>query len=350
MTLEEFTQQSQSITAIDAFCKAKSVLRHGEKVLVSISGGSDSDIMLDLLLRAERSQSTEYHFVWFDTGLEYQATKDHIKFLEEKYNIQIERLKAEKPIPLCVRTYGVPFLSKQVSDYIERLQQHGFRWENEDFETLLKKYPRCKAALRWWCGYYEPKNGKKLSLRFTITQNKWLKEFLMQYPPDFPISSKCCYYAKKKVGKKALAETGATLDVIGVRKAEGGVRATAYKSCYTSCAESKKAGIAQYRPLFWFTNEDKKMYETDFGIIHSRCYTEYGFKRTGCVGCSFGKSVFDDLQIIERYEPRLYKAAIKIFGKSYEYTRKFRQFQKMMNEREKMEKAGIIQLELFGTE
>ena len=28
-------------------------------------------------------------YIWCDTGLEYQATKDHLKYLEDKYKIEI---------------------------------------------------------------------------------------------------------------------------------------------------------------------------------------------------------------------------------------------------------------------
>lgn len=38
------------------------------------------------------------------------------------------------------------------------------------------------------------------------------------------------------------------------------------------------------------------------------------------------------------YEPNLYKAAIHIFNKSYEYTRKYREFVKKMNAEEKQKK------------
>lgn len=33
---------------------------------------------------------------------------------------------------------------------------------------------------------------------FNISYNKYLKEFIIQNPPDFRISKKCCTYAKKK--------------------------------------------------------------------------------------------------------------------------------------------------------
>ena len=70
-------------------------------------------------------------------------------------------------------------------------------------------------------------------------------------------------------------------------------------------------------------------------IHHSRCYSEYGMKRTGCVGCPFNKHIDEELAVIEKYEPKLYKAAVNVFGKSYEYTRKYREFAKMMKAKEK---------------
>ena len=119
-----------------------------KNVIVSISGGSDSDIMLDLIYRLSNSN---VRYVFFDTGLEYKATKEHLKFLEEKYGIEIEVIKAKKPIPITCRDYGQPFLSKQISEYIERLQRHNFKWEDKPFEELIKEYPNCKVALKWWC-------------------------------------------------------------------------------------------------------------------------------------------------------------------------------------------------------
>lgn len=54
-------------------------------ILCSISGGSDSDDMLDIVYRCDKSNKVKY--VWFDTGLEYSATKEHLKYLENKYDI-----------------------------------------------------------------------------------------------------------------------------------------------------------------------------------------------------------------------------------------------------------------------
>lgn len=175
--------------------------------------------------------------------------------------------------------------------------------------------------------------------RFSISRNKWLKEFIIANPPDFLISNKCCEYAKKIPAKHFIKECGADLEITGIRKAEGGIRSANYKTC---CSESKSKGCDTYRPVFWYTDSDKTGYEEIFGVTHSKCYTEYGLKRTGCVGCPFSKHINEELAIIEEHEPNLYKAAVHIFGKSYEYTAKYRAFAKEMKAREKeAKKRGL---------
>ena len=296
-----------------------------EKELCAISGGSDSDVMLDIVYKCDKDNKVDY--VWFDTGLEYQATKEHLKYLENKYGIEIIPYKAIKPIPLSCREYGQPFLSKQVSEFMSRLQRHNFQWENDDFDTLYEKYPKCKSALEWWC-------CTKKSSKLSVVHNKWLKEFIIQNPPIFKISNKCCQYAKKDVAHKLLKENGYDLNITGIRKFEGGARSIAYKSCF----DENNNGCDEYRPLFWYTNTDKNDYENHYGIKHSKCYTEYGLKRTGCAGCSYGRDFEFELSIIEKYERKLFKAVNNIFGDSYEYTRKYREFCKMKNEEEKSKK------------
>ena len=318
----------ENMAIVDAFAKADLVLRRHKKVSVSISGGSDSDIVMDMIERTKTNQDVQY--VWFDTGIEYQATKDHLKYLEQKYGVHIHKEKAIKPIPTCVREYGVPFLSKYASEMISRLQKNNFTFEDKPFEKLKIKYPKCISALKWWCNCQDGKIIENKVGKFNISRNKWLKEFMIANPPDFRIDNKCCLYAKKKVAKGFVKRNDADLNVIGVRRAEGGIRAAAYESCFTERA----CGMDDYRPIFWFTDEDKRFYENQFGVRHSDCYRKYGLKRTGCVGCPYGRNVEDELNSIKMFEPKLYKACMKIFGKSYEYTRKYRQFCLEMNKKE----------------
>jgi len=73
------------------------------RAMVSISGGADSDMMLDMIMALDPAKNypfNEMHYVWFDTGIEYTATKQHLKNLEEKYGITIERRRAKTPVPI----------------------------------------------------------------------------------------------------------------------------------------------------------------------------------------------------------------------------------------------------------
>ena len=285
-----------------------------KKALCSISGGSDSDIVLDIITRFDNYKIVDY--VYFDTGLEYGATKEHIRYLEDKYNIKIETIRPKIPIPLSCRIYGQPFISKHVSEMINRLQNHNFKWEDKSFEVLIKEYPNCKSALEWWC-------NTKPSPSHNIKQNKLLKEFLIENPPEFSISQKCCKCAKKDLSHDKLKE-GYDLNITGIRKSEGGVRATAYKSCF----DNTDKGYDNYRPIFWYSDEDKKYYKEFFNITNSKCYTEYGLKRTGCCGCPYGKNNSFELKVLEEHEPKLYKAVTNIFKDSYEYTKLYQEFKK----------------------
>ena len=335
---------NNNYTIYTALCKAQRIMMRSSSPVCSISGGSDSDIVLDMIHRVDEDGKVKYF--WIDTGLEYKATKEHLDFLEQKYGIEIERIKPDKPIPTCIKEYGVPFLSKYVSEQMMRLQKHGFQWEDEPLEVLMQKYPKCKTALQWWCGerYSDAEGVQKIS-RFSITRNRFLKEFIMQNPPDFPISNKCCEYAKKKPAKKFVKANDADLDITDIRQAEGGIRSASYKTCFSEC---KSKGCNSFRPVFWLTDRDKKDYEDFFGVTHSRCYTEYGLRRTGCVGCPFSKHINEELAVIEKYEPNLYKAAMHLFGKSYEYTAKYRAFVKEMKAKEKEEKKRDRELSVNG--
>jgi 3'-phosphoadenosine 5'-phosphosulfate sulfotransferase (PAPS reductase)/FAD synthetase len=317
MTLEEILSKCPKNkiivdNIIIAYSKINSSLY--DNIVCSVSGGADSDNVIDICTKVDKDKKIKY--IWFDTGLEYQATKEHLKYLEVKYDIKIEIMKAIKPIPTTCKNYGQPFLSKNVSEMMKRLQKHHFKWEDKTFNELYNEYPNCKSALEWWC------NTKK-SKKMCITQNKLLKEFIIANPPPFNISNACCKYAKKDVAHKAIKDYIADLEITGIRKSEGGARSTAYKSCFDSAN-----GCDKYRPIFWYLNETKQEYQEHFKVINSRCYTEYGLKRTGCAGCPYGRDFEFELEVIKEHEPRLYKAVNTIFADSYEYTRRYKQFVK----------------------
>lgn len=162
--------------------KLQTEVQFHNKILCSISGGWDSDILLDMMERFGGHGKTTYIFQ--NTGLEYEATKRHLEELKAQYGIEIEELPPKKPIPSCVKQYGIPFWSKYVSQMLQRLQRHGFQWEDEPFEVLWARYPKCKSALRFWCNDFHTDNGRES--KFNIAYVPWLKEFIMSSPPLVP--------------------------------------------------------------------------------------------------------------------------------------------------------------------
>lgn len=332
---ELLTLFPNNATILEAVIKTEdhinTVARNCGKITVSVSGGSDSDIILDMFERLGYDDG-EVVYVWFDTGLEYDATKRHLKYLEQKYGIEIKRYRPAMTVAQATKKFGVPFLSKRDSMYIKRLQRHGFDWIDGDISYLSDKYGECVSALKWWCNAWGP--GK-----FSIGRSAGLKEFLMiNNPPR--ISDECCEYAKKKTANTALKETGAVLNVIGIRRSEGGIRSSIYKSCFDEATENR---VAQFRPIFYFTDQDKQEYKEFCGVTYSDCYEVWGFKRTGCCCCPFGSGFEEQLETTKKYEPKLYAAACKIFGPSYEYTRAYRRFK----EAYKKEKRRGGQIDLF---
>lgn len=307
-----------NVVIFDSFVKTDATVPNYKKVLVAVSGGSDSDIVVDLFTKLFSPDDIQW--VWYDTGIEYQATKEHLTFIEKKYNIQIKRIKAIKPIPVSCKEYGQPFISKYVSEMIYRLQKHNFKFEDKPFDELLAIYPHCRVALLWWCNL----NGEGSS--FNINRNKGLKEFLVKNPPEFKISNMCCQYAKKKVAHKYASNNNIDLNVVGVRRSEGGIRSVAYTTCLSN------GSVSEYRPIFWYKNADKQEYNTHYQVVNSVCYSGYGMSRTGCVGCPYAKDFAQELDIIKKNEPRLYKAVLNIFGDSYKYTQEYKRFIKGVKE------------------
>lgn len=201
--------------------------------------------------------------------------------------------------------------------YIGRLQHHNFQWEDESYETLILKYPNCQSALKWWCNAWGEKS------RFNIETNKLLKEFILQNPPTFLISDKCCDGAKKATAKQIDKKYDCCIKFIGERRSEGGKRASAHHSCFDY---NENDTVQSYRPLFFWTDQDKEEYKNWYHIKYSDCYEVWGMERTGCAGCPFGSKFEEELSVISQHEPRLKQAVQNIFGQSYEYTRAYKKF------------------------
>lgn len=293
------------------FSKAREVLLDPKyrSIAVSVSGGADSDRVCDILLRFDIKEKLKLYMV--NTGMEYRATFEHLHDIERKYGVKVNIISPERPVQAICRDFGYPFISKQVSQNINRLQKHGFQWETGDLRSLIKRYPNCKKALRWWCNDFGERS------RFSISYNKGLKEFLIANPPEIPISDECCIKVKEKTLVKA--SEGFDLKVVGLRKAEGGRRA-ALQSCFE---DHSSDGQDVFRPIFWLKKQDCEAYDSVFGCEHCSTY-DWGLDRLGCACCPFGRHFEKELELAKVHDPNLYRRAIAVFGPSYEYTRRYK--------------------------
>ena len=298
-------------------------LREYKRIAASYSAGSDSDIMLDMMELAKPPDCGEIRYTFFNAGLEYDATLRHITETEQKYGIAVERIKPRKSIPAACREHGVPFICKDVSSILGRLQAHDFDWHDTAENATTDKYGRCKSALDWYfCRRPPSVNGKPT---YQISRFKLLREYIMANPPDFKISDRCCEYAKKGVSKEFDKLFRPDLRITGMRQAEGGRRVGSIKNCFTPAGNDP---IANYRPLWFWSDSDKEIYKEWRGIRYSDCYETWGFSRTGCAGCPCSSKALQELQVAEQFEPNKVKAAHAVFGKSYEYRAAYISFKK----------------------
>lgn len=112
-------------------------LKQHPDAICSYSGGSDSDIMIDLIERTRNYFNAAcghealkpVKYVFFNTGLEMKATKDHVKATAEKYGVEIEECRPKINIVKAVREHGIPFISKYFSQALGDWQKKMFRWQ-----------------------------------------------------------------------------------------------------------------------------------------------------------------------------------------------------------------------------
>lgn len=335
-------------------------LRHHPKAICSYSGGSDSDIMVDLIEQARKIVPSlpTVDYVFFNTGLEMQAIKDHVKETEKKYGITIREVRPKVNIVNATRRYGVPFVSKIMSNGLDEWQKKGVPLTIADEydqaedkaakrKELSQRYPSCESLINFLCCCN--KNGEpRPDIQIVINSSKYMRDFISEYPPDFKISAKCCDYCKKAVAHSV--QKSYEMIITGERRDEGGMRSVPRQgdANKTMCFTETSDGKYRFRPLYYVSDKDKAWYKEEFGIKYSDAYEVYGLTRTGCCGCPISYKAVDDLALIEKYEPNVVKAAWNIFGKSYLYRQKYNEYKKRRMNDEK-EQASMIpgQMNIF---
>lgn len=331
-------------------------LKQHPKAICSYSGGSDSDILIDLIETTRKMLPSlpPVQYVFFNTGLEMQATKDHVRETAEKYGVEIEEVRPKVGIVQATRTYGQPFVSKIMSAGLEEWQKkHVPLSIAHEYDTaadkaakraeLKERYPNCESLINFLC-CCNSKGEPRPNIQLVINSSKYMLDFLQQQPPEFRISAKCCDYCKKQTAHRV--QKGYEMIITGERRDEGGMRSVPRKDNTTLCFGETASGQFRLRPLYYVSDADKAWYKAAYGIRYSDAYERYGLSRTGCCGCPISHRATEDLALIEKYEPNVVKAAWNLFGDSYRYRAEYVRYKA---ERMRREKLGG-QLSLFDQE
>ena len=322
---------------------ARRLLEH-PNAICSYSGGADSDIMIDLIARTRQAfKLPPIQYCFFNTGLEMEATKDHVKATEKKYSVEIQEYRPKINIVQATRQHGLPFVSKIMSAGLEEWQKKGIPLsiadeydKAEDKQAkraeLKERFPKCESVINFLCCCDKYGNPRP-NIQLVINSSKYMRDFIAECPPDFQISAKCCDYCKKQVAHRV--QKPFEMIITGERRDEGGMRSVPRKDNTALCFTETGDGKYRLRPLYYVSDKDKAWYKEKYGIRYSDAYEVYGLTRTGCCGCPISYKAVDDLKMIEPYEPNIVKAAWNIFGKSYEYRRKYNEYKRKRKDQEK---------------
>ena len=261
---------------------------------IAFSGGKDSTILhylIDMALPNNRIPR-----VFINTGIEYNYIVDFVKELATKDDRFII-LKPTQAIKPMLEKYGYPFKSKQHS------QNLAIYWRNKD----KKEY---NLSLKRYLGIIE-----------SNTLFRCPKQLQYQITPEYKIkcSDSCCMKMKKEPVKKWQKENNKTIALTGMRKEEGGQRAS-LKGCIVT---DKDKNVIKFHPLLVVDEEFENWFIEKNNIKLCKLYYEpFNFKRTGCRGCPFSLDLQEQLTIMETYLPNERKQCEIIWSPVYkEYRR-----------------------------
>lgn len=247
---------------------------------LSYSGGKDSHFLYWFIKKYLKRDDIK--IVGINTYMEHHEILQRIL-----KNSDIVLIPKMKPFEIKEK-YGSPCFSKIQDDFIDRYQR-GSRTK-----SLMERIQSRK---------FIGQDGKVHTSSFSL--NELARKTLLSGQLH-RVSPKCCYYLKKKTAHDFEKETGLK-PILGVRGAEGALRKTQYKSCFS------KDG--KFTPIHDLSNEllDKiiKKYNIEVPEVYNH------IQRTGCMGCPYGRYMGDTKKELALLNDRQRKFVIEYFKESY---------------------------------
>jgi 3'-phosphoadenosine 5'-phosphosulfate sulfotransferase (PAPS reductase)/FAD synthetase len=263
--------------------------RHEGKVFVSVSGGKDSTVLLDLARRCH----PDIEAVYVDTGLDFPEVR---RFAMAKPNVTV--LKPKRRFNAVVREYGWCYPSKDVANTVYYARR-GSAWA----KLRLDGVNADGSPSKWRKSHYV----------------KW--KYLVESP--FKISAKCCGIMKEQPLNAYGRKTGKH-PIVGTLAEESERRKQAWLQ--TGCNNfSPKHPVS--KPMSFWTNQDVLAYIRGFHLPIASVYGEIvedakgrlyttGEQRTGCVFCPVGCHLdkVNRFQRMKNTHPKLHKYCMEQLG------------------------------------
>lgn len=340
--------------ACDWICKAFSASRHNQAI--AFSGGKDSTVLADLILRFFPDQKP--YCIFGNTGVEYpeslkfarQYGKEHFgeRFIEArpaklerdglKYQAQRETLawlEQEGRLSDVLQEDGKLKTTETLEDAATPEMWTDFRKRN-----LV--WRKGTTMSYWWCidQFGFPILGKSKSkldahrinidcfLRFSQSASE-SKELLAYYDllRQVKISQHCCKLLKKEPSERAQAEHDVDVIFKGLMAEESRSRMMSFCTRGELFAGRHRDHLPKNDP-FWHCNplgiwtEDDiwsyiKTYHVPYSSLYDMQYTtqdgqKINIKRNGCFGCATGIAFADNqLKILRQTHPRLWDKVMR---------------------------------------
>lgn len=319
-------------------------LREHPNAICSYSGGSDSDLLIDLIERVRKVHRLKpVHYAFFNTGLEMRATRDHVKATADRYGVEIKTHRPKVNIVQATRRYGIPFVSKIMSGGLSEWQKKQIPLSIADEyataedkaqkrKELRERFPKCESLINFIC-CCNAAGEPRPDIQLVINSSPYMRDFIAEHPPDFKISADCCTYCKKNLAHAI--QKPFEMIITGERRDEGGMRSVPRQDNTSLCFTETASGQYRLRPLYYVSDSDKAWYKQYYNLRYSDAYEVYGLTRTGCCGCAISYKAIEDLKLIQPYEPNLVKAAWNVFGPSYLYRQKYNEYKEKRRREER---------------
>ena len=265
-----------------------------KEITVSFSGGKDSTVLLDLVLKTHQQIKCKIPIVMvYATEITFPSTFKFIEDINRKYQKEYEYLKNVQIV-------------KPKKTWMEILSQNGYPIYSKQVSTLINRVKKSKTKnnlTKWFFGI-DIKNTSTAKFRLSKNRlfllddmmlynwpklNKQQKEYFKKYNEKYFFSEKCCDFIKGNLKHDKRPS------FIGTMAQESELRKKSWIKA--GCNIFNKTGYKS-RPLSIWTTKDIWQYISEYkleinpayGYVKTKKYNEQNlrFERLGCTSCPYG--------------------------------------------------------------